>query len=107
MTELFHATANGPVVYTPEETAEWEARQAAYTPPRRTLPKSLVQERVAAIGKLAAAMGELRSSGRELLYARWFASDKPSVYADDEGLLAVLAAAGCTGEEIAEITTAS
>lgn len=71
---------------------------------RRLLPKSVVQERAHALGKLAPIMAILRSEGQEINYARWFASDWPRVYFDDPAMLALLQAVGCTEAQIAEIT---
>lgn len=101
----FKATADGEVRFTPEEEAEWAARQeqqANIPPPRRLIPKSTVQERCAAIGKLDELMTALLAN--PLYFGRWFASDWPRVYADDDGLLAMLRAVGCTPEQIAEVT---
>jgi hypothetical protein len=71
---------------------------------RRLVPKSVVQERVNALGKLGQVFDMLRSAGHEIYYARWFAPDWPNVYADDEGLLDILNAVGCTPDEINTIT---
>jgi hypothetical protein len=71
---------------------------------RREIAKSVVQERVNDLGKLGAVMAVLRAEGNEIYYARWFAPNWPNVYADDQGLLLMLNAAGCTAEEIATIT---
>lgn len=101
----FKATPQGEVQFTPEEEAEWaawQAEQANIPPPRRLIPKSTVQERCAAIGKLDELMTALLAN--PLYFGRWFASDWPRVYADDEGLLAMLRAVGCTPEQIAEVT---
>lgn len=70
--------------------------------PRRLIPKSVVQERVNDVGKLEGAFAALQADA--LAYCRWFAPDWPNVYADDEGLLAMLDGIGCTEEEIAAIT---
>lgn len=75
--------------------------QPAPEPARRSLPKSTVQERVNAIGKLGHVLAVLNS--QPIFFARWFAPDWPEVFADDEGLLAILVAVGCTPEEIAVI----
>ena len=74
----------------------------APSPPRRLIEKSVVQERVNAIGKLDEVMAVLNS--QPIYFARWFAPDWPNVYFDDEGLLAILAAVGCTEAEIEAIT---
>lgn len=71
-------------------------------PPRRLIPKSLVQERVHDVGKLELALAALNSDA--ISFARWFAPDWPNVYFDDPGLLAILEAIGCTAEEIEMIT---
>lgn len=84
-----------------------EETQAAFTPepvPRRLIPKSVVQERAHTAGKLAAVMTLLETPGNEIYKARWFAPDWPNVYFDDPQMLTMLAAVGCTAEEIAEIT---
>jgi len=70
--------------------------------PRRLIAKSLVQERVHAIDKLGIAFAALQAE--PILFGRWFAPDWPNVYADDENLLLLLNAIGCTEAEIAEIT---
>lgn len=70
--------------------------------PRRLIAKSVVQERVDAVGKMDDALTALLS--QPLQFARWFAPDWPNVYADDEGLLMLLAAIGCTEGQIATIT---
>ncbi len=75
-------------------------------PPRRLIPKSVIQERVNDVGKLGAVMAVLRSEGQEINYARWFAPDWPNVYFDDPAMLTLLAAVGCTEGEIATITAA-
>lgn len=81
------------------------ARFATDDPPRRLIRKSLVQERVHAIGKWDELIDAIMPEGRpSIFYARWFAPDWPEVYADDEGLLAMLNAVGCTPEQIAEVT---
>lgn len=71
-------------------------------PPRRLIAKSLVQERVHVLGKLGIAFAALQAE--PILFGRWFAPDWPNVYADDENLLLLLNAIGCTEAEIAEIT---
>ena len=72
------------------------------SPPRRDLPKSLVHSRLRDVGKLGAAWTVLSSNPDYL--GRWLMPGYPTVYADDTDLLAVLAAAGCTATEIANIT---
>jgi len=77
---------------------QWEDRD----PPRRLIPKSVVQERMHALGKLGDAFAALNSS--PIYFGRWFAPDWPNVYFDDEGLLQILSAIGCTEAEIDAIT---
>ncbi|MGA0604852.1 hypothetical protein ACO2Q0_02540 [Phenylobacterium sp. VNQ135] len=85
------------------ETGEAELVEHDELPPveRRLIPKSVIQERVNAIGKLGAAFAVLQAD--PISFGRWFAPDCPNVYFDDEGLLAVLTEAGCTEAEIAAI----
>ena len=85
--------------HTAEEIA---ALEAALTPARRLIPKSVVQERLNTLGKLGAAFTALNSN--PIYFGRWFAPDWPEVYFDDEGLLEVLGAIGCTEAEIAQVT---
>jgi hypothetical protein len=92
-----------------EANAALEARLAEVTAPpavtlRRVIAKSVVQERANALGKLDAAFAILQS--QPIMFGRWFAPDWPNVYFDDEGLLAILAAVGCTPEEVAFVTGA-
>ena len=90
--------------------ALWQAAHDAATAlpnerPRRLIPKSVVQERVNAIGKWGAVIGALMPGGvPSIYYGRWFTPDHPNVYADDPDLLAMLRAVGCTAEQIAEVT---
>lgn len=70
--------------------------------PRRLIAKSVVQERVNGLGKLGDAFAALNS--QPLQFGRWFAPDWPQVYADDEGLLAMLTAIGLTADQIATVT---
>jgi hypothetical protein len=87
------------------EQAGVETAEAPPSPPvRRLIRKSVVQERVHAIGKMGAAFTALQSD--PISFGRWFAPDWPNVYFDDEGLLAMLEAIGCTEAQIAAITAA-
>lgn len=65
---------------------------------RRLVSKSLIVERLNAAGLLAAAKAALDAN----LYARerWYAPDKPAIYADDAEALALLAAIGANPEII-------
>ena len=71
-------------------------------PPRRVIPKSVVQARVIELGKINAVWAALNADIANLV--RWLAPDWPNVYFDDEGLIAVLTAVGCTPAEIDAIT---
>lgn len=90
---------NGELVdMTAEEVAAFEASRAG----RRLIPKSVVQERANAIGKLDALMAALMAN--PLYFGRWFAPNHPNVYFDDPDLLAMLAAVGCTQAQIDAVT---
>ena len=89
--------AGGDVLYVlrPGQTpAEFlaELTAAADPPARRLVPKSLIVARLNAAGLLAAAKGALDAD----LYARerWYAPDRPAVYADDPEALHWLLRAG-------------
>lgn len=74
------------------------AAAAAPEPVRRLVPKSLIVSRLQAAGRLAAARAALDAD----LYARerWYAPDKPAIYADDPEALALLSAIGADPEAI-------
>lgn len=61
-------------------------------PVRRLVRKSVVQGRLIAAGKMNAAYAALTAN--PVHFARWFAPDRPEVYADDQDALALLAAIG-------------
>jgi hypothetical protein len=65
---------------------------------RRLVAKSAIVERLNAAGLLAAAKAVLDAD----LYARerWYAPDKPAIYADDAEALALLAAIGADPDVI-------
>jgi hypothetical protein len=92
----------------PEDRAAWgvtwvdEPEPEPVPEPRRLLAKSAVHERMNALGKLGAAFAALQSN--PIYFGRWFAPDWPNVYFDDEGLLDVLGAIGCTEADIATVT---
>jgi CTP:molybdopterin cytidylyltransferase MocA len=65
---------------------------------RRKVRKSVVQARLIAAGKMDAAYAALTQM--PAAFARWFAPDRPEVYADDPDALALLAAIGADPEEI-------
>lgn len=71
---------------------------------RRLIPKSVVQERLNDLGRLADALAILNDD--PLRFGRWFAPNHPNVYFDDEGLLTVLGPDGLdlTEEQIAAVT---
>lgn len=71
-------------------------------PSRRLIPKSVVQERCAVIGKLDELMAALLA--QPLYFSRWFAPNHPNVYFDDADMLTLLNAVGCTEAQIADIT---
>jgi hypothetical protein len=86
--------------------ARWKiARSVIADPPapviRPELPKSTVVARLDAIGKLAPVWAILNA--QPILFAQWFAPDWPNVYKDDAGMLQVLAGAGLTADEIAQV----
>jgi len=70
----------------------------AVTPPRRLIPKSVIQDRLITAGKIGAVLTALQSSPAD--YVKWFAPDWPNVYADDDRMLEVLAAVGADVETI-------
>lgn len=65
---------------------------------RRRVAKSRIIERLHAAGKLVAASAALDAD----IYARerWYAPDRPSIYADDPDALALLAAISADAGEI-------
>lgn len=83
---------------------EWVKQGNAPSPyvptpaPRRAVAKSLIVERLHAAGKLASARAALDAD----LYARerWYAPDKPAIYADDAEALALLQAVGADPDVI-------
>lgn len=66
--------------------------------PRREVPKSVIQARLIAAGKMDAVFAALFASPAD--FARWFAPDWPNVFADDERMIEVLAAVGADIEAI-------
>jgi len=77
--------------------AAWEAAGgviAPYAAPveRRLVAKSVIIARLQAAGKLAAASAAINAD----LYVRerWYAPDRPAIYADDPEALALLTAIG-------------
>jgi len=72
----------------------FDAKMAAAMAPsaRRLVPKSLIIARLQEAGKLAAASAAINVD----LYVRerWYAPDRPAIYADDPEALALLTAIG-------------
>lgn len=65
---------------------------------RRKVRKSIVQARLIDAGKMDAAYAALTQMPAE--FARWFAPDRPEVYADDPAAIALLLAIGVDPEAI-------
>ena len=53
-----HMTSNGPVPFTPEEEAEWDAMEAAYVPPTEP-PAPTKEELLAELQALTAKINAL------------------------------------------------
>lgn len=53
-----HMTSNGPVPFTPEEEAEWDAMEAAYVPPTAS-PAPTKEELMAQLAALSAQIQAL------------------------------------------------
>jgi hypothetical protein len=64
----------------------------ASVPERRLVPKSLVISRLIEAGKIAAARAALEAN--DSAYARWWAPDRPAIYADDPEAIALLTGIG-------------
>jgi XkdW protein len=60
----------------------------AQPPPRRLVTKSLITSRLIEAGKIEAARAALEADASA--YARWWAPDKPAIYADDPEAIALL-----------------
>ena len=65
---------------------------------RRKVRKSIVQARLIDAGKMEAAYAALTQMPAG--FARWFAPDRPEVFADDPDALALLAAIGADAEAV-------
>jgi hypothetical protein len=61
-------------------------------PVRQVVPKSIVQTRIIAAGKMAEAKAALDSNA--VYFARWFAPDRPVVYCDDPDAIGLVQALG-------------
>jgi len=86
-----------------EHVLEWWVEGQTVTvvvpePPRRMVRKSLVQQRLIDADKMDDAYALLTTMPSA--FARWFAPDRPEVYADDPDALALLAAIGADPEVI-------
>lgn len=75
--------------FLPRKAAQLKADHDALP---RLVPKSLIIKRLHEAGKLAAASAALNAN--LYLRERWYAPDRPAVYADDPEALALLAAIG-------------
>jgi len=79
-------------------------RVATYGPApvvRREIPKSVIQARLIAAGKMDVVFAALISSPAD--FAKWFAPDWPNVFVDDERMIDVLTAVGA---DVSAITAA-
>ena len=79
-----------------------EAAALIVSTPRVMIRKSTAIARVNSIGKMTQVAAALAADPLRLF--QWNAPDRPNVYADDAGLLAVLRAAKCSDVEIAAVT---
>jgi hypothetical protein len=95
--DLAEGESYGPASYLVEATRV-VATFSVVPPERRLVPKSLIVARLYQAGKLAAAQTALAAD----IYARerWYAPDKPGVYADDAEALALLEAIGADAAAI-------
>jgi hypothetical protein len=62
------------------------------TPPRPSVLKSVVMDRVSAAGKMSSAYTMMTQNPDN--FGKWFAPDKPFVYCDDPDAVAVVKALG-------------
>lgn len=87
----------------PLEFKNGEVRRKFTTRPyRRLIRKSIVVERIETRGKLDAVWAGLNSS--PTAFTKWFSPDWQNVFFDDERMLGLLAAVGCSPKDIAFIT---
>jgi hypothetical protein len=73
---------------TDRQVADALAAIDAQPPPRRLVTKSLITSRLIEAGKIEAARAALEADASA--YARWWAPDKPAIYADDPEAIALL-----------------
>lgn len=90
-------------IATGEERFSSDGRQQIFdvedvVPARRLLRKSIVQARLIDAGLMEAAYAALTAN--PTYFARWFAPDRPEVYADDPDALILLDAIGADAEAI-------
>lgn len=69
---------------------------------RRLIPKSIVLQRVDDAGKFDPVYAAFQTQPKLLM--KWNSPDWPNVFFDDETMLTVLNAVGCTSDQIAAIT---
>jgi XkdW protein len=77
---------------TDQQVADALAAIDAQPPPRRMVAKSLIISRLIEAGKIEAARAALEANASA--YARWWAPDKPAIYADDPEAIALLQSIG-------------
>jgi hypothetical protein len=77
---------------TDQQIADALAAIDSEPPPRRLVVKSLVISRLIEVGKIEAARAALEANASA--YARWWAPDKPAIYADDPEAIALLQSIG-------------
>jgi hypothetical protein len=77
---------------TDQQVADALAAIDAQPPPRRLVAKSLIISRLIEAGKIEAARAALEANASA--YARWWAPDKPAIYADDPEAIALLQSIG-------------
>lgn len=86
------------VAMTPDEEAGFLSTQGMIVSERRRIAKSVITQRLIDAGKIEAAYAALKADGSA--FARWFAPDRPDIYADNEEALALLAAIGADPDVI-------
>lgn len=84
--------------YSDEIGKDSVTRTWAKTTPRRMIRKSVVQTRLIDAGKMGAAYAALAAN--PVYFARWFAPDRPEIYADDPDALLLLKAIGADAEAV-------
>jgi hypothetical protein len=74
----------------------------APAPPRRTIPKSIVMQRVDDAGMFDPVFGAFQAQPKA--WIKWTSPDWPNVFFDDPLMLQVLSGVGCTDAQIEAIT---